>query len=48
MVIGGGGLPALAGEGAPSIDKAWSFRIDDVSRVGADLRVIARPTTARA
>jgi diaminohydroxyphosphoribosylaminopyrimidine deaminase/5-amino-6-(5-phosphoribosylamino)uracil reductase len=47
MVIGGGGLPALAGEGAPSIDKAWPFRIDDVRRVGADLRIVARPTTAR-
>jgi diaminohydroxyphosphoribosylaminopyrimidine deaminase / 5-amino-6-(5-phosphoribosylamino)uracil reductase len=44
MVIGGGGLPALAGEGAPSIDKAWRFRTDEVTRVGDDLRIIARPT----
>ncbi|MFL6240684.1 MAG: bifunctional diaminohydroxyphosphoribosylaminopyrimidine deaminase/5-amino-6-(5-phosphoribosylamino)uracil reductase RibD [Actinomycetes bacterium] len=44
ILIGGGGLAALGGEGAPSIDKAWRFRIDDVSQLGPDLRVIARPT----
>ena len=43
VLIGGGGLPALGGEGAPSIDKAWQLRIDEVERVGADLRIVARP-----
>ena len=47
MLIGGGGFPALGGEGAPSIDKAWPFRIDEVTRVGADLRVVARPVDRR-
>ena len=43
MLVGGGGLPALGGEGAPSIDKAWRVRVDDVDRVGDDLRIVARP-----
>jgi diaminohydroxyphosphoribosylaminopyrimidine deaminase/5-amino-6-(5-phosphoribosylamino)uracil reductase len=43
ILIGGGGLPALGGEGAPSVDKAWAFDIDEVTRVGNDLRVVARP-----
>lgn len=43
VLIGGGGLPALAGEGAPSIDKAWRMRIEQVTPVGDDLRVVARP-----
>jgi diaminohydroxyphosphoribosylaminopyrimidine deaminase/5-amino-6-(5-phosphoribosylamino)uracil reductase len=47
VLIGGGGLPALGGEGAPSIDKAWSYRIDDVTRIGDDLRIVARQTTDR-
>jgi diaminohydroxyphosphoribosylaminopyrimidine deaminase/5-amino-6-(5-phosphoribosylamino)uracil reductase len=47
MLIGGGGFPALGGEGAPSIDKAWPFRIDEVTRVGKDLRIVARPTTGQ-
>jgi diaminohydroxyphosphoribosylaminopyrimidine deaminase/5-amino-6-(5-phosphoribosylamino)uracil reductase len=42
-LIGGGGLPALGGDGAPSIDKAWQLRVDSVDRVGGDLRVVARP-----
>jgi diaminohydroxyphosphoribosylaminopyrimidine deaminase / 5-amino-6-(5-phosphoribosylamino)uracil reductase len=42
-LIGGGGLPALGGDGAPSIDKAWRLRLDSVDRVGDDLRVVARP-----
>jgi diaminohydroxyphosphoribosylaminopyrimidine deaminase/5-amino-6-(5-phosphoribosylamino)uracil reductase len=44
MLIGGGGFPALGGEGAPSIDKAWPFRIDEVTQVGKDLRIVARPS----
>lgn len=43
MMIGGGGLPALAGPGALSIDKALRLRLDDVTRVGLDLRITARP-----
>lgn len=42
-LIGGDGTPALAGAGAPSIDKAWRMHVDDVRRVGPDLRVEARP-----
>jgi diaminohydroxyphosphoribosylaminopyrimidine deaminase / 5-amino-6-(5-phosphoribosylamino)uracil reductase len=42
-LIGGGGLAALAGEGAPSIDKAWRMHLDSVDRVGEDLRIVARP-----
>lgn len=42
-LIGGDGTPALAGAGAPSIDKAWRLHLDDVRRVGADLRIEARP-----
>lgn len=43
MVIGGGGLAALAGPGAPSIDKALRLRLDDVTRIGPDVRITARP-----
>jgi diaminohydroxyphosphoribosylaminopyrimidine deaminase/5-amino-6-(5-phosphoribosylamino)uracil reductase len=46
ILIGGGGLPALGGEGAPSIDKAWPFRVDEVTRLGNDLRIVARASTA--
>jgi diaminohydroxyphosphoribosylaminopyrimidine deaminase/5-amino-6-(5-phosphoribosylamino)uracil reductase len=42
-LIGGDGTPALAGAGAPSIDKAWRMHIDDARRVGPDLRIEARP-----
>jgi diaminohydroxyphosphoribosylaminopyrimidine deaminase/5-amino-6-(5-phosphoribosylamino)uracil reductase len=42
-LIGGDGTPALAGAGAPSIDKAWRLHLDDVRRVGPDLRIEARP-----
>ena len=46
-LIGGDGTPALAGAGAPSIEKAWRLRIDDVRRVGPDLRIEARPAGDR-
>jgi diaminohydroxyphosphoribosylaminopyrimidine deaminase/5-amino-6-(5-phosphoribosylamino)uracil reductase len=46
-LIGGEGTPALAGAGAISIDKAWRLRIDDVRRVGPDLRIEARPVGER-
>lgn len=42
-LIGGDGTPALAGAGAFSIEKAWRLQIDDVRRVGPDLRIEARP-----
>lgn len=41
-LIGGGGLPALAGSGAATIDAAHRLRLDEVSRVGEDLRLTAR------
>ncbi len=37
------GLPLLSGAGAPSIDALWRGQITDVSLVGPDLRVTARP-----
>lgn len=43
LLIGGGGTPALAGPGAPSIEAAWRLRLDEVSRLGPDVRLIARP-----
>jgi diaminohydroxyphosphoribosylaminopyrimidine deaminase / 5-amino-6-(5-phosphoribosylamino)uracil reductase len=45
VLIGGGGLPALAGAGAPSIDAALRLRVDDVRMVGPDVRITARPTS---
>jgi diaminohydroxyphosphoribosylaminopyrimidine deaminase / 5-amino-6-(5-phosphoribosylamino)uracil reductase len=42
LLIGGGGLPALLGRGAPSIDRAWRYRLDEVTRLGHDVRAIAR------
>jgi diaminohydroxyphosphoribosylaminopyrimidine deaminase / 5-amino-6-(5-phosphoribosylamino)uracil reductase len=43
VLIGGGGLPALTGPGAPTIDDAWRWRLDEVTRLGPDLRLVARP-----
>ncbi|HEX6673546.1 MAG TPA: bifunctional diaminohydroxyphosphoribosylaminopyrimidine deaminase/5-amino-6-(5-phosphoribosylamino)uracil reductase RibD [Actinomycetes bacterium] len=43
VLLGGGGLPALTGPGAPTIAAAWRWRLDEVDRVGADLRLVARP-----
>ena len=43
LAIGGGGLPALAGPGAASIGDARRFRLDEVARLGPDLRLTARP-----
>jgi diaminohydroxyphosphoribosylaminopyrimidine deaminase / 5-amino-6-(5-phosphoribosylamino)uracil reductase len=42
ILIGGGGHSALAGPGAASIDDAWRFRLDEVTRIGTDSRVVAR------
>jgi diaminohydroxyphosphoribosylaminopyrimidine deaminase/5-amino-6-(5-phosphoribosylamino)uracil reductase len=43
LMIGGGGLPALAGPGAPSLDAAMRLRLDDVTTIGPDVRLTARP-----
>jgi len=43
VLIGGGGLPALTGPGAPTIDTAWRWRLDEVTSLGPDLRLVARP-----
>lgn len=45
LLIGGGGLAALAGVGAPSLDAAMRLRVDDITRSGADVRITARPAT---
>jgi diaminohydroxyphosphoribosylaminopyrimidine deaminase/5-amino-6-(5-phosphoribosylamino)uracil reductase len=42
-LIGDGGIPALGGPGAPTIDAAWRFRIDELVQLGTDVRVTARP-----
>jgi diaminohydroxyphosphoribosylaminopyrimidine deaminase/5-amino-6-(5-phosphoribosylamino)uracil reductase len=43
VLIGGGGLSALAGPGAPSIEAAWRWRLDEVTRIGPDVRLVATP-----
>jgi len=43
LLIGGGGLPALAGEGAATMTAATRLRLDDVTWFGPDLRLTARP-----
>jgi diaminohydroxyphosphoribosylaminopyrimidine deaminase / 5-amino-6-(5-phosphoribosylamino)uracil reductase len=43
VLIGGGGRSALEGPGAPSIDAAWRWRLDEVTRIGPDIRLVATP-----
>jgi len=43
VLIGGDGLPALAGVGAPTIDSALRLRLDDTVLIGGDVRLTARP-----
>jgi diaminohydroxyphosphoribosylaminopyrimidine deaminase/5-amino-6-(5-phosphoribosylamino)uracil reductase len=43
VLIGGGGKPALAGPGAPNIADARRFQLDDVVRIGPDVRLTATP-----
>jgi riboflavin-specific deaminase-like protein len=43
VLIGGGGKSALAGPGAPNIADAKRFRLEDVVRIGADVRLTATP-----
>src|SRR5262249_30157301 len=42
VLIGGGGAPALSGAGAPSIDAVRRLRLDEVTRLGPDVRLVAR------
>ena len=43
VLIGGGGRPALAGPGALNIADAKRFKLDDVVRIGPDVRLTATP-----
>jgi diaminohydroxyphosphoribosylaminopyrimidine deaminase/5-amino-6-(5-phosphoribosylamino)uracil reductase len=43
VLIGGGGLAALAGPGAASIELARRFRLAEVTRIGPDVRLVAYP-----
>jgi diaminohydroxyphosphoribosylaminopyrimidine deaminase/5-amino-6-(5-phosphoribosylamino)uracil reductase len=43
VLIGGGGLPSLAGSGAASIELARRFRLEEVTRIGPDVRLVAYP-----
>jgi diaminohydroxyphosphoribosylaminopyrimidine deaminase/5-amino-6-(5-phosphoribosylamino)uracil reductase len=42
-VLIGGGPPALAGPGAPSIGAATRLRLDEITPIGPDVRLVARP-----
>jgi len=42
-LIGGGGLSALGGQGAPSIDKVRRFELVEVTRIGPDVKLVAHP-----
>jgi diaminohydroxyphosphoribosylaminopyrimidine deaminase/5-amino-6-(5-phosphoribosylamino)uracil reductase len=43
LLLGGGGLPALTGPGAPTLDAALRLRLDEITPIGADVRLVARP-----
>jgi len=45
-LVGGGGLPALGGTGAGSIDAVPRLSLDEVTRLGPDVRLVARPLHA--
>jgi hypothetical protein len=45
VLIGGGGKPALAGPGAPNIADVKRFQLEDVVRIGPDVRLTATPLT---
>ena len=45
VLIGGGGRSALAGPGARNIADAKRFQLDDVVRIGPDVRLTATPLT---
>lgn len=42
LLIGGGGRSALMGPGAPTIGAAWRFRLDELTQIGTDIRVVTR------
>jgi diaminohydroxyphosphoribosylaminopyrimidine deaminase/5-amino-6-(5-phosphoribosylamino)uracil reductase len=42
VLVGGTGVPALAGPGAPTLAAAPRLRLDDVERFGPDVRLTAR------
>jgi diaminohydroxyphosphoribosylaminopyrimidine deaminase/5-amino-6-(5-phosphoribosylamino)uracil reductase len=42
VVVGGDGLPMLAGPGAPTIADVLRLRIDEVIPIGPDIRITAR------
>ena len=42
-LIGGGGLSALGGPGAPSIDAVRRFDLQEVTRLGPDVKLVAQP-----
>jgi diaminohydroxyphosphoribosylaminopyrimidine deaminase/5-amino-6-(5-phosphoribosylamino)uracil reductase len=44
-LIGGGGLSALGGPGAASIEAVRRFELDEVIRVGPDVRLTAHPVS---
>jgi diaminohydroxyphosphoribosylaminopyrimidine deaminase/5-amino-6-(5-phosphoribosylamino)uracil reductase len=44
----GSGKPLLDSAGAPTLDAAWRLRLDDVTRVGDDVRITWRPTSSPA
>jgi diaminohydroxyphosphoribosylaminopyrimidine deaminase / 5-amino-6-(5-phosphoribosylamino)uracil reductase len=46
VLIGGGGMSSLSGPGAPSIDKAWRWHLEEVRRIGSDVRLVARPAAS--
>ena len=43
VLIGAGGKPALAGPGALNIADAKRFQLEDVIRIGPDVRLTATP-----
>jgi diaminohydroxyphosphoribosylaminopyrimidine deaminase / 5-amino-6-(5-phosphoribosylamino)uracil reductase len=43
VLIGGGGLAAIEGAGARSIEGVLRMRLEEVARIGPDLRVTATP-----
>jgi len=47
-LLGDGGRSALAGAGAGSIGDVWRLELEDVVRIGNDLRLTARPVTKEA
>jgi diaminohydroxyphosphoribosylaminopyrimidine deaminase/5-amino-6-(5-phosphoribosylamino)uracil reductase len=47
-LLGDGGRSALVGAGAGSIGDAWWLQLEDVARIGDDVRITARPVAREA